>query len=134
MAAFTQEQIESALNSKSSRLGQEDIRRISGAKAAVLQMVADFPDNWAKARRQATLLFEMIEGAATGKFAAHPDELKFAAGALIYLGDPLDLVPDEDDDGYADDAAIVALAISKSEAQVRKYCEQMGLDSSDYLD
>jgi hypothetical protein len=110
MASFTNEQIESALVSKSQRLDQYDIRRIAEAKDAVLKMIQEFPDNWAKAQRQATLLFNMIEDAANGKFAAQPDELKFAAGALIYLGDPLDLVPDEDEDGYSAAAAMVALA------------------------
>lgn len=134
MASFTNEQIESALVTKSQRLDQYDIRRIAGAKDAVTKMIEEFPQKWDEARKQATLLFEMIEDAANGKFNAQPEELKFAAGALIYLGDPLDLVPDEDDDGYADDAAIVKLAIQKSAAQVKTYCEVKGRQASDYLD
>lgn len=134
MASFTEQQIEQALEAKARRLDQYDIRRISEAKDAVMKMIGEFPDSWAKAQRQATLLFEMIEAAATGKLQAHPDQLKYAAGALIYLGDPLDIVPDEDEDGYADDAAIVGLAIKKSESQVRDFCKARGLDAAEYVD
>lgn len=134
MASFTNEQIESALEAKSKHLNQYDLRQISGAKDAVMKMIGEFPDNWAKARRQATLLFEMIEAAANGKLDVHPDDLRFAGGALVYLGDPLDIVPDDEDDGYADDAAIVGLAVAKSDAQVRKYCESKGLNVAEYVD
>lgn len=134
MASFTKEQIESALEAKSKHLNQYDLRQISGAKGAVMKMVAEFPESWAKAQRQATLLFEMIEAAANGKLDVHPDDLRYAGGALVYLGDPLDIVPDEEEDGYSDDAAIVGLAIAKSEEQVKKYCAQKGLDAAEYLD
>jgi uncharacterized membrane protein YkvA (DUF1232 family) len=134
MASFTQEQIESALEAKSKHLNQFDLRQISSAKDVVLKMVADFPQNWAKAERQATLLFQMIEAAANGKFDVHPDDLRYAGGALVYLGEPLDIVPDDEEDGYADDAAIVGLAIAKSESFVRKFCEAKGLNVAEYLD
>lgn len=134
MASFTKEQIEAALEAKSRHLNEYDLRQISGAKAAVMKMVAEFPESWAKAKRQATLLFEMIEAAANGKLAVHPDDLRFAGGALVYLGDSLDIVPDEETDGYADDAAIVGLAIKKSEEQVKKYCASKGLSAAEYLD
>jgi uncharacterized membrane protein YkvA (DUF1232 family) len=134
MASFTEQQIEQALEAKAQRLDQYDIRRISEAKQAVMKMIEEFPESWSKAQRQATLLFDMIEAAATGKLNVHPDELKYAAGALIYLGDPLDIVPDEDEDGYADDAAVVGLAVAKSEAQVRSFCTSRGLNAAEYVD
>lgn len=134
MASFTKEQIDSALEAKSKHLNQHDLRQISGAKEAVMKMVAEFPEDWAKARRQTTLLFEMIEAAANGKLDVHPDDLRYAGGALVYLGDSLDIVPDDEKDGYADDAAIVSLAIEKSEEQVKKYCAQKGLNAAEYFD
>lgn len=134
MANFTTEQIEAALEAKSRHLNEYDLRQISEARDAVMKMVAAFPDTWAKAQRQATLLFEMIEAAASGKLAAHPDDLRYAGGALVYLGDSLDIVPDDEEDGYADDAAIVSLAIEKSKDHVRKYCAAKGLNVAEYVD
>lgn len=134
MASFTKDQIEAALEAKSRHLNQYDLRQIASAKAAVMKMVADFPESWAKAQRQATLLFEMIEAAANGKLAVHPDDLRYAGGALVYLGDSLDIVPDDEAEGYADDAAIVALAIEKSSEQVKTYCAAKGLSAAEYLD
>lgn len=134
MASFTREQIEAALEAKSRHLNQYDLRQIASAKAAVMKMVAEFPESWGKAQRQATLLFEMIEAAANGKLAVHPDDLRYAGGALVYLGDSLDIVPDDEEDGYADDAAIVALAIEKSSEQVKTYCAAKGLSVVEYLD
>ena len=134
MASFTKEQIEQALGAKSKHLNQYDIRQIADAKDAVSKMIKEFPDSWAKAQRQATLLFDMIQDAANGKFDVHPDELRFAGGALIYLGEALDIVPDDEDDGYADDAAVVGLAIAKSEKHVRAYCQLKGISVVEYLD
>lgn len=133
MAKFTPEQIESALNAKSERLGPGDIKRIAGARDAVLKMLDEFPDAYAQAKKQGSLLFDLIAASSTGKINVHPDELKYAAGALIYLGEALDLVPDDQEDGYADDAAIIALAIQKSAALVRLLCQSKGLDPADFL-
>ncbi len=134
MPSFTRDQIQKALNANSQNLSPEDVRRVSGNKDAVMKMVNEFPEQWAKARRQATLLFDLIRAAATGKINIHPDELKDAAGALIYLGAPVDIIPDDEKDGYSDDAAVVALAVQRTEAQIRAYCELNGLNASDYLD
>lgn len=134
MTNFTREQIDTALRTKSEHLSPDDIRRIAGNRAAVMKMVDEFPEHWAKARRQATLLFDMIEAAATGKAAIHPDDLKCAAGALIYLGAALDIVPDDESDGYADDAAIVGLAVAQSDEAIRVYCRARGLDPADYVE
>lgn len=134
MASFTKKQIESALDAKSKHLNQYDIRQIAESKDAVMKMIGEFPENWAKAQRQATLLFELIEAAANGKLKADPEELRFAGGALIYLGEALDIVPDDEEDGYSDDAAIVGLAIARTEKHVRAFCESRGLNVAEYLD
>lgn len=134
MASFTKEQIESALQTKSAHLSPEDVRRVADNKEAVLKMIAEFPASWAKAQRQATVLFELIEACATGKMHLHPDELRPAAGALIYLGAPLDIIPDDEEDGYSDDAAVVGLAVAKVAEHVKAYCAQNGLNAAEYLD
>ena len=134
MATFTREQIDAALTAKSIHLSPDDIRRVADARDSVMKMIAEFPSSWAKAQRQATMLFELIEASATGKVNVHPEDLKYAAGALIYLGEALDIIPDDEKDGYADDAAIVGLAVAKSEPFVREYCESRKLNLAEYLD
>lgn len=134
MAKFTQEQIDQALSTKAAHLGPDDVRRIAKNKQAVLTMIGEFPESWDKAKRQARLLFDIIEASAAGRFHAHPDQLKDATAALIYLGELLDIVPDDQEGGYADDAAVVGTAISRSAELVRKFCEKQGLNVGEYID
>lgn len=134
MPAFTPAQIEKALAVKSQNLGPEDIRRVANSKAAVMKMIDEFPPEHAKAKRQATVLFELIRSTSIGKLSIHPDELRAAAGALIYLGAPMDIIPDDEKDGYADDAAVIGLAAKKTAEHIRAYCVTAGLDPSEYLD
>jgi len=134
MPSFTHEQIEKALSFKSLHLTPHDVRRVADNKEAVLKMISKFPESPAKPRQQATVLFEIIRAAATGKLNVPPEELRWAAGALIYLGAPVDIIPDDEADGYADDAAVIQLAIQKSERHVRAYCQLAGLNVADYLD
>ena len=134
MAAFTKEQIEKALDAKSSLLTLADVERIAKAKETVVRVIDDFPDNWSKARRQATALFELIEWHFQGKRELPLEALQLAAGALIYLSAPLDLVPDDQEDGYADDAAIVSLAAERNREHIREFCEATGRNAAEYLD
>jgi uncharacterized membrane protein YkvA (DUF1232 family) len=133
MPKFTKEQIATALSTKSEPLSPDDVRRVAKSKEAVLKMISEFPEEEELAKRRAHLLFEMIEACSTGKLHLHPDELKWAAGALIYLGAPFDIVPDHEEGGYADDAEVIALAIEKSEEQVRAYCKLKEVDPSTFL-
>jgi len=132
MASFTREQIEKALDAKSEHLGDADLLRIVENRDTVLKMIQDFPDNWHKARRQATVLFELLEANLKGAKPWAP--LRPAAGALIYLASPLDLVPDDQTDGFADDAAIIGLAIERLRAEVKMHCEALGRNAAEYLD
>jgi uncharacterized membrane protein YkvA (DUF1232 family) len=134
MKGFTQEQIAMALDAKSKHLVQEDLARIALGREAVLKIISEFPDGWQKARRQATLLFELIEAAQAGRANVSLDAQKLAAGALIYLSAPLDLVPDDETDGFADDAAIVSLALRRIEAEAKGYCLASGKNTAEFFD
>ena len=134
MASFTPAQIEKALNAKSQNLSPEDIRRVANNKAAVIKMIEEFPAEYEKAKRQAHLLFEIIRETSTGKLSIHTDDLKAAAGALIYLGAPMDIIPDDEADGYADDAAVIGLAIQRMAKHVENYCAATGRSARDYVD
>lgn len=128
MAAFTKEQVAAALDAKAAHLTKKDVERIAQNKQAVASMIAEFPGEHARARKQATLLVELIEAG-----QAPLEALVQAAAALIYLGAPIDLVPDDEPDGYSDDAAIVALAVERIEESVRVHCAERNLDAAEYL-
>jgi len=134
MVSFTHAQIEKALSAKSHNLSPEDIRRVANNKAAVIKIIEEFPAEYDKAKRQAHLLFEIIRETSIGKLSIHTDELKAAAGALIYLSAPMDIIPDDEKDGYADDAAVIGLAVQRMAKHVENYCTTMGLNPADYLE
>jgi uncharacterized membrane protein YkvA (DUF1232 family) len=125
---FSREQVEKALDAKAAHLGEKDLGRIAANPEAVHALIAEFPEKWEKARRQARLLFELVADARVAL-----ESRKQAAAALIYLGAPIDLVPDDETDGHADDAAVVALAIERTEHAVRVHCAEKGLPLADYL-
>lgn len=128
MPAFTKEQVAAALDAKAAHLTKKDVERIAKSRDTVLRMVQEFPDSHGQAQRQAVLLLDII---AAG--TAPAEALVQAAAALIYLGAPIDLVPDHEEHGYSDDAAIVALAISRIEESVRVHCAERSLDPTTYL-
>lgn len=128
MSAFSKDQVEKALDAKAAHLTDKDVARIATSGDAVKKLIADFPPAYEKARRQAELLFDLL-----GDARVPLETRKQAAGALIYLGAPIDLVPDDEADGHADDAAVVALAIERAESAARIYCAEKGLSLADYL-
>jgi len=128
MAAFTKEQVAAALDAKAAHLTKKDVERIAKNKDTDLRMVQEFPESHGQAQKQAVLLLDVIVAG-----TAPAEALIQAAAALIYLGAPIDLVPDHEEHGYSDDAAIVALAIARIEESVRVHCAERSLDASSYL-
>lgn len=126
MASFTTEQIENALTAKAAHLSAPDIRRIADNRQAVERLIDEFPAEWESAKEQASLLFQFIQAAPEQPSDAELATLKLAAGALIYLGDPLDIVPDDQEDGYEDDAAVVELASQKIRPALAAFCQAQG--------
>jgi uncharacterized membrane protein YkvA (DUF1232 family) len=128
MASFTPAQVAAALDTKAGHLGLKDLERVVAGGDAVRQMLLGFPKEHALAGRQAELLLDLL-GAGTAPIESR----KQAAGALIYLGAPIDLVPDDDEDGYSDDAAVIQLAVTRTEEALRVHCVERGLDFDEYL-
>ena len=132
MTTFTSQQIEAALVLKAKELGPEDFKRIAAAGQAVQGLLKEFPEELSKSRDQAWLLFEIVKSQAE-KENLSLEGTQLAASALIYIGSPMDLIPNEEIDGFADDAAVIALAIERAEADVRNLCKLAQLDPAKYL-
>lgn len=121
--AFSAEQVKKALDSKANRASIADVRRIAELREAVTQKLVEFPPELGVAREQGALLFAFLEASTS---AALTPETQQAAGALLYLSAPVDLVPDHEPGGYEDDAAVLALAIERIGEALRLFCEQSG--------
>ena len=142
MAKFADEQVRRALELKARSVEREDVERVAGNRAAVQALIEELPKELGRARKQASLLFEFVAFAAQGTRSAEGGgELKSprfeavqqAVGALLYLSSPIDLVPDTEDGGYLDDAAILELAVQKIASELRAFCDLQGIDGSDTL-
>ncbi len=134
MASFTVEDVHRALDMKSENLGPDDFARIAENRQAVMAKLADMPSSLSRAIDQAKLLLELVVAHQDGSFAAPPSALAQAAGALIYLASPVDLVPDHiEGEGYLDDAAVVELAVERIGDVLSAFCETKGYDSSRYV-
>lgn len=130
----SKETYQRALDAKAAHLTQADIERIGANEAYVRQAIDKFPDSWAKARRQADALFLLIQSSLSGEQNVSLEILRYAAGSLLYLSSPLDLVPDDEEGGFADDAAVLGFAIEKARADITKLCQRTGKNAAKYLD
>jgi uncharacterized membrane protein YkvA (DUF1232 family) len=118
---FTSDQIARALEAKAKRLTLEDLDRVRASVSSVQEKLAEFPPSLNDSKVRAELLLEFC-GDESGSFEAR----KLAAGALLYLSSPLDLIPDHEPDGYADDAAVVDLATKRITNDLRAFCTRTG--------
>lgn len=129
MSKFELEAVEKALDVKIERLRPEDVARIAQNAPAVEALLAELPDELERAKRQGRLLFDFL--------CAHVDApptsptfaaVRQAAGALLYLSSPLDLVPDEEEEGYEDDVAILDLAVRRIAPELERFGRERGVD------
>lgn len=121
--SFNAEQVKKALDSKASRVSQADLARIVELRAAVEEKLRAFPAEHQEAREQGELLFAFLESTVNAPLVA---EAKETAGALLYLSAPVDLVPDHEPGGYADDAAVLDLAVGRIRDALRAFCDKSG--------
>lgn len=141
MARFADEQVRKALELKARSVERDDVERVAGNRAAVQALIDELPPELGRARKQAALLFEFVEHAAQGLRSGGGDDaaspsfgaVQEAVGALLYLSSPIDLVPDTEDGGYLDDAAILELAVQRIVPVLRAFCEERGIDPSETL-
>lgn len=128
MARFDSQQVAAALDAKALHLTEKDLARIAESPDTVTKLIDEFPTAAHKTRRQAKLLLDLLT-AERGSIEVR----KQAAGALIYLAAPVDLVPDDEEGGYDDDAAVIDLAVQRCQETVRVFCTERQLDPNDYF-
>lgn len=132
MAKYNEAQVAAALDLKSANLTSDDIARIASSWHAVKKIIGEFPDQYAKTRKQAKALFNLLESKSKGGPVSDASAAT-AAGALIYLASPMDIVPDDESEGFEDDAAVITLAIARAKDDLKIWCEKNEKNLEDYL-
>jgi uncharacterized membrane protein YkvA (DUF1232 family) len=93
------------------------------------------PRHLARFGRQVRLAYECVADWQGGRYRQLPwATVGSLAAALAYFVLPLDVIPDWiPGAGFLDDAALFALVLQSTEADLRRYCSWRGLDVADYF-
>jgi uncharacterized membrane protein YkvA (DUF1232 family) len=133
MLSFSPEDVVKALDVKVEHVTVEDARRIAQNTAAVQSLIDALPKELTRSVNQATLLFELVCAHVKGEDPTPFSSVAQAVGALLYLSSPVDLVPDHEEQGYLDDAALLELAVQRIAPDLKAFCNSKAYDSTRYL-
>jgi len=122
MASFSERTAHRQLKSESDKVKQADIQRLLEKQQAVEEKVK----NSGKLNRFATdikLMFSLVRDYYNGRYRTIPwKSIAAIVGALIYVLNPLDLIPDLIlSIGFIDDVGVVALCLKLVESDLHRY-------------
>ena len=113
---------EETLNQGADKVKEEDLGTILGKADEILELIGRI-DVLKKYTAQAALILRLIKDYYEGRYTDIPwRSIAMAVFALLYLLNPMDLIPDYIPIiGYVDDAAVIALAWKAISEDVRDY-------------
>lgn len=122
MTAFSERKAEKQLNSEAGKIRRDDVGDLLSRQRAIEDKVR----NSGKLRRFSTdirLMFSMLRDYWQGSYRQVPwKSIAAIAGALIYVLNPLDLIPDLLlGIGFLDDAGVVAACLALVESDLLRY-------------
>lgn len=122
MPLFSQKKAESQLNAEAEKVHRSDLEDLLDRQRAIEDKVKGS----GKLRRfgaDIRLMFSMIRDYWYGNYRSVPwKTIAAVAGALIYVMNPLDVIPDLIlGFGFLDDASVVALCLKVVEADLHRY-------------
>ncbi|KPQ00199.1 YkvA family protein [Marinobacter sp. HL-58] len=122
MAIFSDRKANEQLNNEASKVQSDDLGNLLGRQKAIEEKVK----NSGKLRRFGTdirLMFSMLRDYWQGNYRNVPwKSIAAIAGALIYVLNPLDLIPDIlIGIGFLDDAGVVAACLAMVESDLLRY-------------
>lgn len=131
MALFSEKTAEKELNEQSNKVHQADLKTLLDRQKAIEGKVRDS----GRLNRFSTdikLMFSLIRDYWYGHYRAIPwKSVAAVAGALLYVLNPLDLIPDLIFGfGLVDDAGVVALCLKLVESDLHRYAAWKELHSS----
>lgn len=132
MALFSEKTAEKELNEQSNKVHQADLKTLLDRQKAIEEKVRDS----GRLNRFSTdikLMFSLIRDYWYGHYRAIPwKSIAAVAGALLYVLNPLDLIPDLIFGfGLVDDAGVVALCLKLVESDLHRYAAWKELRESD---
>ncbi|MDF0750909.1 YkvA family protein [Marinobacter sp. 71-i] len=122
MTDFSKRKASEQLNTEANRVRQDDVGDLLSRRQAIEEKVR----NSGKLRRFSTdirLMFSMLQDYWQGNYREVPwKSIAAIAGALIYVLNPLDLIPDLLlGVGFLDDAGVVAACLAWVESDLLRY-------------
>jgi uncharacterized membrane protein YkvA (DUF1232 family) len=83
--------------------------------------------------RQCELLHDVIRDWIKGEYEMPWQAIGAMTAALLYVTNPLDIIPDFIPlVGFIDDIFVITLCIKLVRAELRKYCDAKGIDKARY--
>ncbi|RMJ02716.1 hypothetical protein DOQ08_02180 [Marinobacter litoralis] len=130
MAVFSKRTAEQQLNAEASKVRKDDLETLLQRQEAIEAKVKSS----GRLQRFGTdikLMFSLIRDYWNGRYRAVPwKTIAAVAGALLYVMNPLDLIPDLIFGfGFLDDAGVVALCLKWVESDLHKYAAWKELSS-----
>jgi uncharacterized membrane protein YkvA (DUF1232 family) len=136
------------LNKKQKEKIKTHFRRMTEKvkKEDVIRLAKTFEEKFKKAKdklkdhpkfgvfiRQCELLYDIIRDWVKGEYDPPWQVIGAITAALLYVINPVDIIPDFIPViGYIDDLFVVALCIKLIRGELRRYCEIKGIDKSLY--
>lgn len=128
------EDMEKKFHESRERIKDADVKEALNKGADKIEKLAKSASAEAqKLAKQAKLLYMMLRDAVSGKFKAPWVTVAALTACLLYLVNPIDVIPDFIPGiGLIDDALAIALCVSLVRIDLRRYAEEMGLKLEDY--
>ena len=117
------------------KIKKKDVEELLKKKKDLDEKIKDVPGRFKKMINQVKLLFEMIGDYWRKRYTKIPwTSIATAVFAILYFLSPVDLIPDFIPViGYVDDAAVVALAVSFIQEDLKEYCKFKGYRLAQYF-
>jgi uncharacterized membrane protein YkvA (DUF1232 family) len=128
------DEVEHRFRDTRERIKETDVKEALGKAGTTIEKLAKSASKQAqKLAKQAKLLYSMLKDSVSGKFKAPWPTIAALAATLLYLVNPIDVIPDFIPGlGFIDDALVVALCISIVRIDLRRYADENGLKLEDY--
>lgn len=124
-----------AVEGYAAKIGADKIPKLLSQRERVRRELRGIPDRMQKITNQASLVLEMVDDYRAGSFRAVSwTSLVVAAGALLYLVSPSDVIPDMLPVlGQLDDAFVVGLAMRLVRRDLQRYVAHKGYAPEKYF-
>ncbi|MGM0951594.1 MAG: YkvA family protein [Pseudomonadota bacterium] len=122
MRLFSQKAAEKELDKESAKINKADLENLLARQQAVEQKIRN-SGRLSRFGTDVKLMFSLLRDYWRGDYRAVPwKSIAAMAGALIYVLNPIDLIPDIIFGfGFLDDAGVVALCLKLVEADLHRY-------------